>query len=654
MGDADVPPPGTESTGTESTDTTKPEADTTDVDIPRDTPTDTPAGGNSNGNGNGKPAPLPATASPPSFQRGPRFWAIIATLCMIGILSALENTVVTTSLPYIATQLDLGENYIWVTNVFFLTAAAVQPLFGQLANIFGRRWVTMAIVMLFTLGSGLAGGADSAATLIAGRAVQGMGSGGINMIVDIIISDLVPLRERGNYMACVLSIYFIGMALGPFVGGAIVQTTSWRWVFYINLPVGGAAMVMVLLFLKVKSNHRDTSLGHKLRRIDYAGNLLLIASTVAVLYALTYGGTQLPWSSGRILAPLLAGLAGLGLFMAYEAAGSYSPDGNNNNPATTTNRFRFLRALAPREPVVPPRLFTNRTSAAIFAITFLNSALLYWLMFFLPVYFQAVLGSSPTRSGVQLLPAIVIGVPAAISAVLLLARFGRYKPLHLFGFAANTVGLGLLTLLDAQSSEAAWVVYQMIVAAGSGFVLNTLLPACQAPLAEEDQAAATAAWSFMRSFGSIWGVAIPAAIFNNYFDRLASRHPGGILSDPAVAAQFRNGRAYESASAALISTFPAPLRQEIVGVYAESLQYVWRYAVILGGVSFFLVFLERQITMRTELETEYGLDDEADKKDRKDRKQKTEKTDKTPQAVDVDVDVDLADVEKAALAISNS
>jgi len=153
----------------------------------------------------------PETAKPPStaptFKRGPRFWAIVATLCVMGILSSLENTVVTTSLPFIVDELSLGENYIWVNNVFFLTSAAIQPLFGQLANIFGRRYVTLAIVVLFTLGSGISDGANNAATLIAGRAIQGMGGGGINMIVDVIISDLVPLRERGNYIAYVLMVY---------------------------------------------------------------------------------------------------------------------------------------------------------------------------------------------------------------------------------------------------------------------------------------------------------------------------------------------------------------------------------------------------------------------------------------------------------------
>ncbi|KAI0436182.1 DNA repair protein RAD50 [Xylaria telfairii] len=542
--------------------------------------------------GDAPPASLDGTNSagsdqqdekPKKFNKDPRFWAIIATLCVIGILSALENTVVTTSLPFIVTQLDLGDNYVWVTNVFFLTSAAVQPLFGQLANIFGRRYITLVIVSLFTLGSGIAGGANNAATLIAGRAIQGMGSGGINMIVDVIVSDLVPLRERGNYTAYVLLIYFVGTALGPYVGGAIIASTTWRWVFWINLPVGGVSLIMILLFLNVKHN-KEMSFSEKIKRIDYVGNALLIAATVSVLYATTYGGTREPWSSWRIILPLVLGLLGLIAFVFLENA-------------------KFIK-----EPVVPPRLFTNRTSATIFAVTFLNSALLYWILFFLPVYFQSVLGSSPTRAGVQLLPSIVIAIPAAIAAVLLLAKFGKYKPLHLAGFALNTIGLGLFSLLDENSSDAEWVIYQIIAAGGSGFVLNTLLPACQTPLEESDQAAATATWSFVRSFGNIWGVAIPAAIFNNYFTQLSPR-----ISDPAVAEMFAKGKAYESATAKFINSFPPDLKREIVSVYVDSLKYVWYISVVFSGVSFFLVFFEKQIKMRTELDTDFGIADEKKK-----------------------------------------
>ncbi|EON97815.1 putative multidrug resistance protein fnx1 protein [Phaeoacremonium minimum UCRPA7] len=525
------------------------------------------------------PAVPPQNDTPKAYNRDWRFWAIIATLCVISILASLENTVVTTSLPYIVTQLDLGENYVWVTNVFFLTSAAVQPLFGQLANIFGRRWVTMTIVALFTLGSGICGGATNGAMLIAGRAIQGMGSGGINMIVDVIISDLVPLRDRGNYMACVLTVYFVGTALGPWVGGIIVDSISWRWVFYINLPVGGMSMVMIFLFLQVRYN-KEMSLSKKLQRIDYIGNFLIVASTVAILYALTYGGALTPWSSWRIILPLVLGLFGLILFMVFETA-------------------NFVK-----EPVVPPRLFGNRTSATVFFITLLNAILLYWVLFFLPVYFQAVLGSSPARAGVQLLPIIVIAVPAAIMAVLLLAKFGKYKPLHLFGFAVSTLGMGLFTLLDEHSSAAEWIIFQIIAGGGGGFVLNTLLPACQAPLPESDQAAITAAWSFIRSFGSIWGVAIPAAVFNNRFSQLVVN-----ISDPQARSIFGAGDAYQFASSSFLQSFAPDVREQVVRVYSESLKRVWQISIVFAGVAFLLVFLEKQIKLRTELETEFGLEE---------------------------------------------
>ncbi|KAK4161769.1 MFS general substrate transporter [Cladorrhinum sp. PSN259] len=529
-----------------------------------------------------------AASEPPAkpFNRSKGFWAIMATLSVIGLLSALENTVVTTALPFIATQLDLGDNYIWVTNAFFLSGAAVQPLFGQLANIFGRRWITFSIVVLFTLGSGICGGANSSAMLIAGRTVQGMGAGGINIIVDVIVSDLVPLRQRGNYIAVVLLVYTIGTTLGPWVGGVIVANASWRWVFYINLPIGGLSLGMVLAFLRV-SHNKEMPFRHKLKRIDYVGNAIIIGATVSILYALTYGGGKLPWSSAEVIAPLVIGLLGLCLFMWYE---------------TTT---------WVKDPVVPARLFETRTASAVFAATFLNSALLYWVLFFLPVYFQAVLGSTAERAGVQLLPAILVGIPGAIGAVLLLSKWGRYKPLHLIGFAIQTIGMGLFTLLDETSTTAHWVIYQCVAAFGSGFVLNTLLPAVQAQLDESDQAATTAAWSFMRSFGSIWGVAIPAAIFANRFSAVAET----AITDAAVRAEFSKGNyAYERATAAYIRSFPPETQKELIHTYSQALKLVWQISIVFSGLSFLIVFFEREIKLRKGLETEFGLAKENEKK----------------------------------------
>lgn len=430
---------------------------------------------------------------------------------------------------------------------------------------------------MYTLGSGICGGANSGGMLIAGRAIQGIGSGGINMIVDVIISDLVPLRERGNFIAIILTVYSVGTGLGPFTGGKIVQATTWRWVFYINLPVGGVALALLVAFLHVNYK-KEMTLLQKLKRIDFVGNGIIMASSVSVLMALTYAGTRYAWSSWRILLPLVLGLGGFGLFMLWESS-----------PYCI-------------EPVMPPRLFKNRTSAIVYANTFNNSILLYWVIYLLPVYFQAVLGSTPARSGVQVLPIVVIAVPGAVISVLVLTKFGRYKQLHFFGFALMAVGLGLFSILDANSPTVEWVLFQVLGGGGSGMILNTLLPAFQAGLAESDQAAATASWAFIRSFGNVWGVAIPAAIFNNRFENLSYR-----ISDPSVRNSLTAGRAYESATSVFVNSFHGALRQEIISVYSDALKLVWEIAIVFAGIAFFLVFLEKEIKLRTELDTEFGL-----------------------------------------------
>ncbi|KAJ5510574.1 Major facilitator superfamily domain general substrate transporter [Penicillium expansum] len=513
-----------------------------------------------------------AIVKPPPMKRGFKFWTIIFTLCITGLLGALENTVVSTSMPTIVEELGIGDNYIWITNAFFLTSAAVQPLFGQLANVFGRRWLTMFIVAVFTLGSGICGGATGANMLIVGRAVQGIGSGGINMIVDVIVSDLVPLRERGNFIAIVLTVYSIGSSMGPFVGGIIVQRTTWRWVFYVNLPVGGFALVLLFLFLHT-NYQSNTTFSQKIKRIDYIGNILIMGATAAILCALTYGGSRFPWSSWRIVVPLVLGLVGLVIFMVFEQS-------------------KFCA-----EPVVPPRLFKNRTSLVVFINTYLFTVLLYWVLFFIPVYFQAILGSSPARAGVQMLPITLVAIPGAVIAVIILSKFGKYKALHLVGFIILTLGMGLFAHLDRYSSDGEWIVFQIIAALGSGMILNTLLPAFQAPLAESDQAAATASWAFMWSFGT----------YGAWLSPLASSTITYRISDATVRQTLSNGHAYQHASNTFINNLSDPVKSEVIGVFSDSLKLIWLVSIAFCGLACILVFFEKEVPLRKELETEYGM-----------------------------------------------
>ncbi|KAK7423869.1 hypothetical protein QQX98_000740 [Neonectria punicea] len=523
--------------------------------------------------------------STPPFSRDYRFWMIMSTLVISTLAASLESTVVITALPTIIDELNIGSDYIWVTNVYFLTrrvlslpytctpaktsdSACVQPLFGQLCNLFGRRNVMVVIFDLYTLGSGIAGGANGAAMLIAGRAIQGIGSGGVGVAGDVIISDLVPLRYRGNYIAMLLVVATIGFA-----------------VFYLNLPLGGLGMIIGYLFLNLQWDRKEPVMA-KLRRIDYGGNAILFAASISILISLTWAGPLYPWSDARILVPLFVGLAGLVGFVLYEGSS------------------------IPIEPVMPIRLFPNRTSRIVYAQTFLNSVLIMWLYYFMPLYFQGVKMSSPSRSGVQMLPVALIAIPGAAISAVMLSKWGKFKWLHITGFFLLSLGGGMLALLEEDSSEAAWILLQFLPAIGSGFLLNTLLPAFQASTEEIDQAVATGTWSFIRTFGMVWGVAVAGTIFNTYTKQYAH-----MIDNEVAREHLTSGDAYASATKAFVIQFEQPVRDQIRHVLMLALRKVYLITVAFGGLAFLLAFFEKNIPLRKELETKYGLEERVKKND---------------------------------------
>ncbi|KAI0403208.1 major facilitator superfamily protein [Xylaria palmicola] len=516
-----------------------------------------------------------------AVQRSFGFWAIIVGLGVMLLLAALENTIITTAAPYILAEIPLGDDWVWLTNAFFLASAAFQPLLGQLSNLFGRRWMILSVISIYTLGSGICGGATTGAALIAGRTVQGIGSGGIIQGYDTIISDLVPLRYRGNYIAIILLIYSIGTTLGALVGGLLVDHTTWRWCFYINLPIGAVSLVVMFFCLQVH-HRRDASVFQRLKRIDFLGNAILVAGTTSMLIALAYAGTRHPWSSWNTLVPLLLGFASYFIFAAFEAS-------------------RF----APAEPVMPPRLFMNRTSVIIAINTFLYSAAAYWVIFFLPVYFQAVQLDSPTKAGVNVIPVTLLSVPTASLAAWALTKWGKFKPIHLVGFALFNIGLGLFTRLDEHTPTGEWVGYMFVGPVGGGLLLSTQLPAFQAPVSEADQALATGSWNFVRTLGGIWGVAIPAAVFAHRVNELVA---AGKIANPEAAALLVDGGAYEHASAAFVRSFSSLADQtDIVVVYRLAIQRTFLVCIAFSGLAFLLCLFEQNIPLRTELVTDYGL-----------------------------------------------
>ena len=418
--------------------------------------------------------------------------------------------------------------------------------------------------------------------LIAGRAIQGVGGGGVTMLVDLIVCDLAPLRERGSVMGIIFVAVTIGTALGPFIGGIIVETTTWRWVLYLSIPVCATAMVLLLAFLRL-TYEKDSTLSEKIKRIDLVGNAIFVASTASILIALTDAGTRYPWSSWRVLVPLVFGFAGLAIFYHFE-----------------TSKLCV-------EPSLPRRLFGNRTSVVAYILTFIHTLLLYWEIYFMPIYFQAVLGSSPARSGVQLLPSVITLMVSGAIGGGAMQKTGRYRPFHHLGFALMTVGFGLFTLLSDKSSTAIWIVFQVVFAAGTGLSIGTLLAAAQAELPEADAATATGTWAVIRSFGTIWGITISSTIFNNQFSHLSSR-----ISDDETRSLLSGGQAYQRATREFLSQLadqPSVLRQ-VISVYSESLKLGWQVAIGISALGFLIVWFEKEVRLRTELETQFGLEDE--------------------------------------------
>lgn len=527
-------------------------------------------------------APLtPVATNTKATMRTWRFWAIIVSLMVTGLVSALEGTIITSALPTITEALGGGNSYIWVPNAYLLASVAVLPLFAQASNIFGRRILLLGAVAIFTLGSGLCGGASSMSMLIAARTIQGFGGGGINLLIETVVTDLVPLRERGKYMSIVYLGATVGATIGPFLGGVITDRSTWRWCFYLNVPIGGVAFACLLVFLNV-NHQREAGWKKQFARIDVVGNLIFVGAIVACLIALTWGGTVYEWDTFHIVVPLVLGFFGLFLWTAFE----------------------WTPKLC-KEPSFPRKIVSNRTSTAALGLTFIHAIVTYWTYYFLPIYFQAVKGQSPMNSGIDTLPTFAGGLLCALIGGILLSRSGRYKPLHFAASIPMIIAFGLFSIMNADTHPAAWAWFQLICAAGSGLMSGILLPAVQAPLDETYVATSTGLWSFARYFGCIWGVAIPSAIFNNECSRLARG-----LGDADIAELLTGGRAYQYATAAFVNSIEdVTTRAEVVQVFSGALRVVWLIGIAFAGIGFLLVFVEKEIELRNELNTEFGMEE---------------------------------------------
>ncbi|ORY11724.1 major facilitator superfamily domain-containing protein [Clohesyomyces aquaticus] len=422
-------------------------------------------------------------------------------------LMALDMSVITTAIPIITEKFHSTEDIGWYTSGYLLTVCSLQPLGGKLYANFSLKWTFLTFFFIFEFGSLLSGAATSSAMLIIGRTIAGAGAAGIMSGTLSILAAVVTLRLRPAYTGILLSLFGVATIAGPLVGGALTQHVSWRWVFYINLPVGAFTFVALVFFFNppVRAVEQD-GIGHRIKRLDIVGAVLFIPGIVMILIALQWGGITYPWKSATIIG-LFVGAAGiLAIFAAWE-----------------------LRQGD--EAMLPPSILFQRTViwGSLCAMFAMGAQMI--LGVWLPEWFQAVRGASPITSGVYMLPALLGQVVSSIAAGALITRLGYYNPWLLMGVALMSVGSGLFTRFKPDTSNATWIGFQVIFGLGAGMFMMVPLLAVQAVLDAEKTPVGISTVNFFQMFGGALFAAISQTIFNErLIKELATNAPGVSVS----------------------------------------------------------------------------------------------------------------------------
>ncbi|KAK0482589.1 major facilitator superfamily domain-containing protein [Armillaria novae-zelandiae] len=516
-----------------------------------------------------------------AVKKGRDFWLSFAAMIVSIFLSALDLTSVGTALPTIAEALNDEEgNYVWVGSAYALSSTAVMPLSGSLSDAFGRKPVMLVSIALFALGSALAGAAQNMNMMIGARTVQGLGGGGIINLVEILISDLVALSERGTYQGMIGLTWSFASAIAPPIGGALSSKgkKAWRWLFYLNLPLTGGAFILVLFFLNVRTP--PGTVKEKLNKVDWFGNVIVICGTTLAIIGLTWGGIRYSWTDKHVLAPLIIGFALLVAFAWYEVK-------------------------VPAKPTIPSDLLKNRTTLSAILMTAMHGITSISILYYLPVFFQSAFAASPIRSAVQFLPSALIIAPFALSSGFIVAITGKYRPVNWVGWALTMIGFGLLSLLKEDTSTGKWVGYQLVASAGSGLVFSAPVFPLLAPQPISRTASALALFAFTRAFTQTWGITIGSTILQN---KLKINLPAAYL------ATFPPGREIAYAAIPHIPSLAEPLQTEVRVAFAASMKVVWQTMVGIAGAGFLFSLLMREVEMVGVVDETYALQAPPEKK----------------------------------------
>ncbi len=522
--------------------------------------------------GSASAAAAAPTAAPPAGGR--RIGAVFAGLLVAMLLASLDQTIFSTALPTIVGELNGVDHMLWVTTAYLVAATIMMPIYGKLGDLLGRKTIFLAALSVFLVGSIVGGLASDMTWLIIGRAIQGLGGGGLMILSQAIIADVVPVRERSKYMGIMGAVFGISSIAGPLLGGWFTESIGWRWAFWINIPLGLAAIVCAAVFLKLPRHHAKV-------RLDVWGILTMAVAVTSIILITSWGGTEYAWDSSTIVTLVVVAVIAAAAFVLAE-----------------------YRAA---EPIIPLSLFKSRNFVLATVAGLVIGVAMFGALAYLPTYLQMVTGVNATESGLLMLPMVVGLMLSSITMGQLASRTGRYKWMPIAGMVVVATALLLMSTLTVATSLPVLLGYLFLLGLGIGLGMQILVLIVQNSFPDSQVGTATASNNFFREIGASLGGAVVGSLFTSRLtDLLTDRMPAGGATGTLET---------NSLSPAALDALPDAVQDVIVGAYNDALTPVFLMLVPLIVVGLIVLLFVKEVPLRASLEQGASLGDANQKKD---------------------------------------